>query len=136
MGTTVTGKLHKPANEFQAGDSIGFGVRIGVKYYDRKTKANEWTNYSAVVFAKPGPQADFYRSALVSGSIVELTCESLKLDLYEGSNGPILTAEMNNARIGHIGTAGSGSPQAGQAQQSNQPPQAGDEDFDNDIPFN
>lgn len=43
MATTVTIKLNKPANVFQAGESTGFGIRGGVRYYDRETKQNEWT---------------------------------------------------------------------------------------------
>jgi len=42
MSTTITGKLNKAANEFQAGESVGFGVRVGVQYYDRETKQKEW----------------------------------------------------------------------------------------------
>jgi len=34
MATTVTGKLNKAATQFQAGESTGFGLRLGVKYYD------------------------------------------------------------------------------------------------------
>ena len=61
MATTITGKLNKPANIFQAGDSTGFGVRIGVKCRDPKTKADVWTNYSAVIFAKSAvPQQQQY----------------------------------------------------------------------------
>lgn len=43
MATTVTFKLNKDATQFNAGDSIGFGVRGGVQYYDRETKQKEWT---------------------------------------------------------------------------------------------
>ena len=140
MGTTVTGKLNKAASEFQAGESIGFGVRIGVKYYDRQTKSNEWTNYKAVVFAKQGAQADFYRGALVEGSIVELTCETLKIDQYEGQNGLQLSLDMQGARIGFIHTAqNSGAPNASHAPQrqqgGGQAPQQGYDDFDDDIAF-
>lgn len=61
MAHSITVRLNKPAREFQAGENIGFNIRAGVKYYDRQTKKKEWTNYSAAVFAKPGPQADYYR---------------------------------------------------------------------------
>ena len=37
MATTVTGKLNQAASIFQAGESTGFGLRIGVQYYDRET---------------------------------------------------------------------------------------------------
>jgi len=142
MATTVTGKLYKSANEFQAGDSIGFGVRVGVRYYDRKTKQNEFTNYGAALFAKPGPQADFYRSALVEGSVIEISCESLKIELFEGSNGPVLTNQMNNARLGFVHTADRqpGGSQSGNCAQQSPPQQSNNgaappADFDDDIPF-
>ncbi|NCI14914.1 hypothetical protein EHJ04_21880, partial [Cronobacter sakazakii] len=85
MAHSITVKLNKPAREFQAGESIGFNVRAGVQYYDRQSKKKEWTNYSAAVFARPGPQADYYRSVLVEGSIVELTGDSIKVDVYQGN---------------------------------------------------
>lgn len=56
MAHSITVRLNKPAREFQAGENIGFNIRAGVQYYDRQTKKKEWTNYSAVVFAKPGAQ--------------------------------------------------------------------------------
>jgi len=40
--------LKKPAREFQAGESSGFNIQFGERYYDRKSSKNEWTNYSAV----------------------------------------------------------------------------------------
>ena len=118
MATTITGKLNKPANEFQAGESTGFGIRIGVKYYDRQTKDNQWTNYSAVIFAKAPAQIDFYRQALVENSIVEVTCEQLKVDSFDGNNGPVLTIDMLNAKLGFVHTTGApAQQQQGQAQQ-------------------
>lgn len=53
MAHSITVRLNKPAREFQGGENIGFNIRAGVQYYDRQTKKKEWTNYSAVVFAKP-----------------------------------------------------------------------------------
>jgi len=118
MATTITGKLNKPANEFQAGESTGFGIRIGVKYYDRQTKENQWTNYSAVIFAKAPAQIDFYRQALVENSIVEVTCEQLKVDSFDGNNGPVLTIDMLNAKLGFVHTTGAPAQQAAPSQQS------------------
>jgi len=100
MAHSITVRLNKAAREFQAGDSIGFNIRAGVQYYDRQSKQKEWTNYSAAVFAKPGAQADFYRSVLVEGGIVEITGENIKVDVYQGQNGQSITLELLNARIG------------------------------------
>lgn len=124
MAHTITGKLNKAATTFQAGDSIGFGLRLGVQYYDRETKQKEWTNYEAVIFAKPGAQADFYASSLVEGSIVEVSGPTLKIKRFEGQNGLSLSIEIVEAKVGYIGTAGTGQHKQ-QAQQgySQQPAQ-------------
>lgn len=106
MSTTITGKLTKAANEFQAGESIGFGLRLGQQHYDRKTKQKEWTNYSCVVFAKASAQVDYYRQVLQIGSIVEVTATHEKIDVYEGSNGPSYTIELINAQIGNVFSTG------------------------------
>ena len=125
MAHTITARLNKPAREFQAGDSIGFNIRMGVQYYDRQKKQKEWTNYSAAVFAKPGPQADYYRNVLVEGAIVEVTGDNIKLDIYDGNNGQSITLEMLNARIG-FATSG---------QQNNNQQSSQQQHFDDSIPF-
>ena len=102
MSTTVTGKLNKAANQFQAGESTGFSVRIGVKFRDPKTKEDSWTNYQAVLFAKAPGQIQFYQSALVEGSVIEITAEQLKIDVYQGEQGPMYSIDMLNARLGYV----------------------------------
>jgi len=100
MATTVTGKLNKDASVFQAGDSTGFGIRIGVKYYDRETKTEQWTNYEAAVFAKAPAQVQFYQSVLVKDSIVELTGDKLAIKQYQGQNGLQLSIQLLDAKLG------------------------------------
>ena len=102
MATTITGKLNKPANIFQAGESTGFGIRLGVKYRDPKTKQDDWCNYSAVIFAKSAGQIQFYTAALVAGAIVEVTAEQLKIDSFQGNESVMLTIDMLNARLGYV----------------------------------
>ena len=159
MATTVTFKLNKDATQFQAGESVGFGIRGGVKYYDRQTKQDAYTNFDAVIFAKQQRQVEFYQSALVAGSIVEVTGQKLAIKQFQGNNGLSLSIELLDASIGFIGTAGA--PQAqGQQQQHGyqqqpqqrpqqnsyaqasggmqrpqQQPQGGYQDFDDTIPF-
>lgn len=107
MAHTITGKLNKAAREFQAGESLGFGINIGVKYYDRATGQNEWTNYKAAIFSKNQAQIDFLRSALIEGSIVEVSGESIKVDKFQKDDGStMITLELNNARLGYIGSLG------------------------------
>jgi len=117
MATTVTFKLNKDATQFQAGESVGFGIRGGVKYYDRQTKQDDWCNYETVIFAKQQKQVEFYQSALVAGSIVEVTGQKQRIKQFQGNNGLSLSIELLDASIGFIGTAGA--PQA-QGQQMNQ----------------
>ncbi|MCE3068258.1 hypothetical protein [Yersinia enterocolitica] len=154
MGHTITIKLQKPAREFAAGDSIGFGIRGGVRYYDRKSQKNEFTNYQAVIFAKEGKQAEFYREALMEGAIVEVFGESIKVDVYDGQNGQSITLELNNARLGFIEAGNKqGKPQQQESGNSSAPqnqqqwgqqhaqgqmqsrPEEPPMDFDDDIPF-
>ncbi len=154
MGHTITIKLQKPAREFAAGDSIGFGIRGGVRYYDRKSQKNEFTNYQAVIFAKEGKQAEFYREVLIEGAIVEVFGESIKVDIYDGQNGQSITLELNNARLGFIEAGNKqGKPQQQESGKSSTPqnqqqwgqqhaqgqmqsrPEEPPMDFDDDIPF-
>ena len=124
MSTTITGKLNKPANQFQAGESTGFSIRLGVKYRDPKTKQNEFTNYQAVIFAKAPAQIQFYNDVLVEGAVVEVTCEQLKIDSFEGNNGPMLSIDMLNARLGYVHSPNQQPAQAQQApRQAPQQPQ-------------
>ena len=139
MSTTITAKLNKAANVFQAGDSTGFGLRLGVQYYDRETKQKEWTNYECAVFARAEGQINFYKSALVEGAIVEVTGKQEKIKTFDGQNGQILSIELIDASIGYIGTTGAAQPaqqssqNANQASQNMQEPDDGFEDPD--YPF-
>lgn len=102
MGHTVTGKLNKAANQFQAGESVGFGIRIGVKAYNRETQQDEWTNYEAAVFAKKPNQIQFYQNALVEGAIVSISCETLTIKRFQGNQGEIISLAMNNATLEYV----------------------------------
>ena len=142
MSTTVTFKLNKPASQFAAGDSQGFGIRGGVKYYDRTSKKDEWTNYEAAIFAKSQAQIDFYSSSLVEGTVVTVSCETLKAHLH-GQNNDQITLQMNNARLDYVVSPNKRAPDAAQkayAKGVAQKPQAqsqpaGFDHFDSDIPF-
>mgnify|MGYP003636536177 FL=1 len=131
MSITVTGKLNRSANKFQAGESKGFGVRLGVQFYSRETKQKEWTNYEAVVFAKAGDQSDFYESVLVEGSVVEVSGSGGQIKTWESKNGPVHSIAILDAKIGYVLTNDAPAPQSG-----GQPPQSSkQESFDSDIPF-
>ncbi|MBL4869835.1 MAG: hypothetical protein JKX72_02650 [Robiginitomaculum sp.] len=123
MSTTITGKLNKPANQFQAGESTGFGIRLGVKYRDPKTKQDEWTNYQAVIFAKAPAQIQFYQNVLIEGAVIEVSCEQLKIDSFDGSNGPMLSIDMLNAKLGYVHSGQQQAAQQAPKQQYQQQPQ-------------
>ena len=131
MAHTIVGKLNKAATQFQAGESLGFGVRLGVKYYDRETKQNEYTNYEAVIFAKAPAQIQFYQSALVEGSIIEVSGDQLKIKTFDGQNGQSISIEILNAKLGYVHTQQSAggfkqqAPQQGYSQPQQQAPQQG-----------
>lgn len=102
MATTITGKLNKAANEFQAGAYTGFGIRLGKQYYDRETKQKEWTNYEAAVFSNNTQQIEFYRSNLVEGAVVEITAEAEKVKQFQGNNGLVLSIELIDCKLGYV----------------------------------
>lgn len=102
MAITVTGKLNKQATQFQAGESVGFGVRLGVKFYDRETKQDDWTNYEAVIFAKAPAQIQFYQQTLVEGAVIEVSGDKCRIKQFQGQNGLSLSVEILDAKIGFV----------------------------------
>jgi len=123
MATTVVGKLNKAATQFQAGESTGFGIRLGVKFYDRESKADAWTNYEAVVFAKAPAQVQFYQQVLVEGAVVEVSGDKLKIRQFQGQNGLSLSIELLDAKLGFVHAPQSSNSQAQQPQQQRPQPQ-------------
>ncbi len=102
MATTITGKLNKHASIFQAGESTGFGIRLGIKYFDRESKTEQWCNYEAVVFAKGASQVQFYQQVLVEGAIVEISGDKQRIRQFTGTNGLNLSIELLDAKLGAI----------------------------------
>ncbi|AUR88251.1 hypothetical protein NVP1111B_57 [Vibrio phage 1.111.B._10N.286.45.E6] len=86
---------------------------------DFKTSEKSYTNYKAILFAKSPGQIGFYQNNLVVGTVVNVVCDALKVDIYEGNNGPRITLEMDNAQLKEIITAQApqGQQQAPQQQQ-------------------
>lgn len=122
MAHTITGKLNKAATQFQAGESTGFGLRLGVKFYDRATKADAWTNFEAVVFAKAPAQVKFYQDALVEGAIVEISGDKLAIKQFQGQNGLSLSIELLDAKLGFVHSPNQ-QPQQQPQRQAQQPQQ-------------
>ncbi len=120
MATTITGKLNKPAREFQAGSYIGFGVSVGKQYYDNETKSKQWTNYEAAFFSNNTQKIDFMRSVLVEGAVIEITAKSEKPKLFEGNNGPVLSIQLLECDLGYVYTGQQAPQQQVQQQQGYQ----------------
>ncbi len=72
MAHSITVRLNKPAREFQAGGKYRIQHPCWRSVLRSPDKKKEWTNYSTVVFAKPGAQADYYRSVLVEVALWKL----------------------------------------------------------------
>lgn len=149
MTHTVTGKLNKAARSHQSQAGTTFFVDIGEKNYNFKTKANEFTNYSAAVFAKDG-QIQFYSDALVEGAIVSVTGAGIIIDMPDDAQYKPRLA-IQDAKIVYVSSGAqhatpqnnSSSAQAPQSrgsyqQQAPQQPQqpSGFDSFDDDTPFN
>lgn len=133
MSVTVMGKLTKAPNQFQAGDSTGFGLRIGEQYYDRESKQKEWTNYEAVIFAKAPGQVKYLQDVLIEGAVIQLTGQQQKVKVFEGNNGPVYSIELIDAKLGgsvyqsaapNQQNSGWGQPQAPQQGYNQQPQQS------------
>ena len=152
MSTTETFRLKDAAREVQAGTGVGFGIRGGVQIYNRQTKQKEWTNYEAFVFSNNPAQQQFYRDALVPGSIVTVTGTGLLVKQFEGKNGTVTTLEIQDAKFQAVFSGDAPQqPQQRQApqqaqQQYRQPnnyqgsmqqqaAQAANNQIDSDIPF-
>lgn len=145
MSHTIPFKLQKPAHEFQAGESIGFGIRCGIKVKNPSTKQDEWTNYECAVFAKSPAAIDFYRANLIEGALVVVSGDKLLVKQYQGQQGLQITLSVQNATVEAVTTGRA--PDAAQqaynqavapqrpAQQSASQAPAGFDSFDDDIPF-
>ncbi len=114
MTTTITGKLNKPANKFQAGESTGFGVRLGVQVYNPKTKEKQWTNYSAVFFAKNTKLIQYMNDVLIEDAVIEVTATGELIAEYEGK----YSIELLDAKLGYAYTGQKQAPQYTQQQQA------------------
>ena len=115
MSHTITAKLNKAANKHQNQSGVTFFVSLGEKNYNFKTKANEWTNYEAALFAKDS-QISFYEEALVEGSIIEVSGTGIIMDATDTNYKPKLI--IQDAKLGFVHTGN----QAPQQQQQYQAP--------------
>lgn len=102
MPGTVIGKLNNDAREFQAGQSTGFGFRIGEKGYNRETREVEWTNYEAAVFSNKPKMIEALRNRLLNGAVVCVSYQGQRIKQFEGQNGLILSIELDDCKVVRI----------------------------------
>ena len=100
MSISVTGKLNQDARQFEAGEATGFSIRLGAKFYDSKTKETQWTNYEAAFFLRNEGQVNYHRDTLVKGAIVEVSGSGLRINQYDGQNGPQISLAILDPRLG------------------------------------
>jgi hypothetical protein len=124
MSHTITCKLNKAARQHPNASGVTFFVDLGEKNYNFKTKENEWTNYSAALFAKDG-QIQFYADALVEGAIIEVSGTGIIIEMPDDPQyKPRL--QIQDAKLGfvHSGhSAQGGYQQPSQAAPQQQAPQ-------------
>jgi hypothetical protein len=122
MSHTITCKLNKAARQHQNASGMTFFVDLGEKNYNYQTKQNEWTNYSAALFAKDG-QIQFYTEALVEGAIIEVSGTGIIIEMPDDPQyKPRL--QIQDAKLGFV-HSGQPAQQGGYQQQpAQQPPQA------------
>ena len=81
---TETFKINKEPRISQHNGStifaLGFGKKRVVKGEDK------WTNYKVDVWCKSEAQINFYRTALVVGTVVSVAAEKLYIDSYVNNN--------------------------------------------------
>lgn len=127
MGHTVLFRLNKDAREFQAGESTGFSISTGVKYYDSKEKVEKWTNYEAAVFARNERQIQYYRDSLVAGNAALITGDKQAIRTWDNNGKSGQSIVLIDCKIGDIVRLQDNSSQAAQSrpqqQQSPQPQQ-------------
>ena len=140
MSHSITCKLNKNARTYQNQAGTTFFVELGEKNFNFKTKQNEWTNYSAALFAKDG-QVQFYTDCLVEGAVIEVSGTGLLLEMPDDPQyKPRL--QIQDAKLGFVHTA-QNAPQQRQPQQQTaqrpqqRPVQQSSQEFDDneDIPF-
>ena len=140
MTHSVTCKLNKDARQHQGQNGVTFFVNLGEQSYNFKTKAKEWCNYDAALFAKDG-QIQFYADVLKAGNIVTITATGLLIESDPTGQYPP-KAVMQDAKLGFTHSPAVGMPQQVQQQvqqmapqqQYQQAPQQQAPNFDSDIP--
>ena len=120
MSHSITCKLNKDARQFQNQSGMTFFVELGEKNFNFKTKQNEWTNYSAALFAKDG-QIQFYTDCLIEGAVIEVSATGIIIEMPDDPQyKPRL--QLQDAKLGFVHTAQNAPQQQQQQRQQQQAP--------------
>jgi single-strand DNA-binding protein len=135
MTHTITGKLNKDARTHQVQNGTTFFVDIGERNYNYKAKQNEYTNYSAAVFAKDG-QVQYFTDSLIAGSVVSVTGTGLIIEMANDPQYPPRLA-LQDAKIVYCYVSGAQNQAPQNNSRSAPSPQVPQNDsFDDlEIPF-
>ena len=118
MSHSITCKLNKEARQHPNASGVTFFVDLGEKNYNFQTKQNEYTNYSAALFAKDA-QIGFYQSALVKDAIIEVSGTGIIIEMPKDPQyKPRLM--IQDAKLGYVNSPQNSAPQQ---QQYQAPPQ-------------
>lgn len=134
MPHSVTARLNRDARTHDNASGTTFFVDLGERNFNYKTKENEYTNYSAALFAND-KQKQFYADSLVKGAVIEVSGTGIIIDMPDDPQySPRLA--IQDAKLGFIATPdGPSEPrQAAPAQQA-APKPAPIDDFDDSVPF-
>lgn len=119
MSHSITAKLNKPARQHPNSSGVTFFVDLGERNYNFQTKQNEYTNYSAALFAKDG-QIAFYAESLIEGAIIEVSGTGVIIEMpSDPQYKPKLM--IQDAKLGFVNSPQNAHPQ--QAAQQYQKPE-------------
>lgn len=100
---TIFGELRKApyikSGCGQDGQSTMYIIELSEMIKDRQTGEKTYTNYSACIFAKAGPQTDYYNSSLVEGNYIVVTGEKLKIDVSESNGKQYIKLQLEGAKL-------------------------------------
>ena len=126
---TIFGELRKApyikSGCGQDGQSTMFIIELSEMIKDRQTGEKSYTNYSACIFAKAGPQTDYYNSSLVEGNYIVVTGEKLKIDVSESNGKQYIKLQLEGAKLAGSKYIESNQHSAPQQQGFQQQPQQG-----------
>lgn len=125
MAHTVQGLIRKAPfikeGQNNSGSYTMFCFELSEFNKGAQGQEDSYTNYDVALFAKTPGSIDFHSKAIAEGSFVVVSCDKLKVDKQQGSNGQeYIKLKMMNARIDGYNNPNQQSAPMQQPQQSYQ----------------